>query len=151
MLGNIEPMQVDAPEENENEADAGAEETEVRTELNLNVSYCLAVDSRNKTTQWRTPASTWRPPATPTRGWPSSTVCSSLPSTAQSTLWRPSSWPSATVRTPSTQLSTRDYTASWQTPWLALPMLQEVQEAQEAQEVEEEGEEGEEVTSLTWL
>jgi len=28
LLGNIEPMQVDAPEENENEADAGAEETE---------------------------------------------------------------------------------------------------------------------------
>ena len=29
MLGNIEPMQVDAPEENENEAGAGAEEAEV--------------------------------------------------------------------------------------------------------------------------
>ena len=32
MLGNIEPMQVDAPEENENEAGAGAEEAEVEAE-----------------------------------------------------------------------------------------------------------------------
>ena len=35
MLGNIEPMQVDAPEENENEAGAGAEETEVETVLSI--------------------------------------------------------------------------------------------------------------------
>ena len=37
MLGNIEPMQVDAPEENENEAGAGAEEAEVDVDY---AEYC---------------------------------------------------------------------------------------------------------------
>ena len=58
-----------------------------------------------------------------------------------------------TVRTPTTQRSTRDFIVSWLTPWLARPMERELLQLEE--EEEEELLVVEElvlmVTSLTWL
>ena len=59
MLGNIEPMQVDIPEENENEA-GGSEENEVDNcffARELLRSDCF---SRSRITLLRTPAPHWK-------------------------------------------------------------------------------------------
>ena len=76
LLGNAEPMQVDIPEENENDA-GGSEETEVDITVEAIPAKFLLFDSRSRITSWRTPASTWRPPAMPSPAWPSSTGFSS--------------------------------------------------------------------------
>ena len=71
MLGNIEPMQVDIPEENENEA-GGSEENEVDNCFFVRELLRSDCFSRSRITLLRTPAWILRPPAMLTLGWPSS-------------------------------------------------------------------------------
>ena len=56
-----------------------------------------------------------------------------------------------TVRTPTTQRSTRDFIVSWLTPWLARPMERELLQLEEEEELLVVEELVLMVTSLTWL